>query len=54
MREQGRTYQQIASDLGVTIAAVYFALNPGKREIYAKRKAAKTMISAASVGPIRS
>jgi predicted transcriptional regulator len=41
LRDAGWTYHAIAEKFGVTDAAVYFALNPDKRNQYALKKGAK-------------
>lgn len=38
MRQQGYTYAQIAEAVGVSAPAVYFAMNPGKRAKYVKKR----------------
>lgn len=48
LRAEGLTYQQIADKVGVTAAAVYFALHPDKRAEYARKKSAKDFSSAPS------
>lgn len=39
MREAGATYTQIAKKFGVSVPAAYFAVNPDKRRVSAKKPA---------------
>lgn len=41
LRTDGWTYSRIAAHLQVTVAAVYFVINPDKRAIYGMKKGAK-------------
>ena len=41
LRAENWTYQNIADEVGVTVAAVYFALNPDRRIQYALKRGAR-------------
>lgn len=41
LRAQGWTYQNVADEIGVSVAAVYFAIHPDKRVQYALKRGAK-------------
>lgn len=47
--DEGWTYVALGTKFNVTAAAVYFALNPGKRLVYAIKKGAKEIPRAPAV-----